>query len=268
MNADRGETMPVLFLSHGAPTLPFDNVPARDFMVRLGGRLPRPKGILCISAHWEAAVPSLTGTKAPDTIHDFYGFPQALYDLTYDAPGDPELAGKAADLLKGAGFAPAIDAERGLDHGVWCPLTLVYPQSGIPVVQLSLLQHQTPARHVALGRALAPLRRDGILILGSGGAVHNLRALNRSGQGVTPDWASAFDRWLSQAIAAGDLDALVAYRQLVPEAEIAHPSEEHIMPLFVALGAASDSAKGAAGKQIHASFTFGSLSMAAFGWDF
>src|SRR5688572_14761887 len=128
--------MPVLFLSHGSPTLAFDDVPARDFLVRLGAKLPRPTAILCISAHWEAAVPSVTGSEAPSTIHDFYGFPQALYDLRYDAPGDPALAARVVALLEEGGYKPQTSSDRGLDHGVWSPLILAYPQSGIPVVQL------------------------------------------------------------------------------------------------------------------------------------
>ncbi len=145
--------MPVLFLSHGSPTLAFDDVPARDFLVRLGAKLPRPKAILCISAHWEAAVPTVTGSETPSTIHDFYGFPQALYDLRYDAPGDPHLRGaRAVKLLEDGGFKTEISADRGLDHGVWSPLILAYPQSGIPVVQLS--PHASP--HAGRSRGARP----------------------------------------------------------------------------------------------------------------
>jgi 4,5-DOPA dioxygenase extradiol len=258
--------MPVVFISHGSPTLAFDDVPARDFLVRLSSRLPHPKAILCISAHWETSVPSITGSDAPSTIHDFHGFPKALYDLHYDAPGDPTLAARVADLLQAGGYAPSINAERGLDHGVWSPLMLAYPQSGIPVVQLSLLRRHSPADHISLGRLLAPLRDEGVLILGSGGAVHNLRALDWHNRSGIPVWASTFDQWLTANIAAGNFDALSDYRAQAPDAEIAHPSEDHILPLFVALGAAAGAGSTAPGDQLHHSFTFGSLSMSSYGW--
>jgi len=264
--ADNANRMPVVFVSHGSPTLVFDDVPARDFLVRLASKLPRPKAILCISAHWEAAAPSLTGSESPATIHDFYGFPKALYDLRYDAPGDPTLTARVAGLLEDAGHTPIISSDRGLDHGAWSPLILAYPQSGIPVVQLSLLHHHTPANHIALGRALAPLREEGVLILGSGGAVHNLRALDWHNRSGIPDWASAFDQWLTANIIAGNFDALSDYRAQAPDAPIAHPSEDHILPLFVALGAAADSAPAVQGTQLHKSFTFGSLSMSSYAW--
>lgn len=263
MNAPN-TTMPVVFLSHGSPTLPFDEIPARSFMVGLGAKLPRPKAILCISAHWEAEVASLTGAAAPETIHDFYGFPKALYELKCDAPGSPELASRVAGLLKDAGIEAKIDPKRGFDHGVWNPLMLLYPQSGIPVVQLSLLGGQSTAAHVALGRALAPLREEGVLILASGGAVHNLRWLDWSNKGGVTDWARDFDRWVGARVEAGDEPALIDYREDAPNAPLAHPSEEHFLPLFVALGAAE--AKSPKGKRLHDSFVFGSLSMAAYGW--
>lgn len=258
--------MPVVFVSHGSPTLAFDDVPARDFLVRLGTKLPRPKAILCISAHWEAPVPSLTGSETPGTIHDFYGFPKALYELTYDAPGDPALAARVAQLLVVAGYAPDISADRGLDHGTWSPLILAYPQSGIPVVQLSLLHHHSPTDHLALGRALSPLRDEGVLILASGGAVHNLRALDWHNRSGVPEWASSFEQWLTANIVAGDFAALGDYRAQAPDAPIAHPSEDHILPLFVALGAAAGTAPSTPGALMHASFTFGSLCMNSYGW--
>jgi 4,5-DOPA dioxygenase extradiol len=258
--------MPVVFISHGSPTLAFDDVPARNFLVRLSSRLPHPKAILCISAHWEASVPSITGGAAPSTIHDFHGFPKALYDLRCDAPGDPALAARVAGLLEGGGYAPSINDTRGFDHGVWSPLMLAYPQSGVPVVQLSLLRRHSPADHISLGRLLAPLREDGILILGSGGAVHNLRALDWHNRSGIPGWAVTFDQWLTTNILAGNFDALSDYRAQAPEAEIAHPSEEHILPLFVALGAAAGVSQNAQGGLLHQSFTFGSLGMSSYAW--
>lgn len=258
--------MPVLFLSHGSPTLPFDNVPARDFLLRLGGRLPVPRAILCISAHWEAAVPSVTASEAPATIHDFHGFPKALYELRYDAPGDPALARRIAGLIEAGGYQAALDSARGLDHGAWNPLMLMYPQSGIPVLQLSLIHRGKTSQHVALGRLLAPLRAEGVLIVASGGAVHNLRAVEWRHGAAAPDWAAAFDRWLKDRIESGDFTALEDYRRQAPDAAVAHPSEDHLMPLFVALGAAAGGQPNAKGAPIHGSFTFGSLSMASYAW--
>lgn len=260
------EIMPVLFLSHGSPTLPFDNVPARDFMMRLGAKLPRPTAILCISAHWEAAVPSVTASAAPSTIHDFYGFPQALYELQYDVPGDPDLAQRIAKLIEAGGYNALLSSDRGLDHGAWNPLMLIYPQSGVPVLQLSLIHRGKTVDHIALGRLLAPLRAEGVLIIASGGAVHNLRAVEWSGRTPPPDWASAFDAWLRAQIESGDFEALGDYRAQAPDAAISHPSEDHLMPLFVALGAAAGQAPSAKGTLLHTSFTFGSLSMASYAW--
>jgi 4,5-DOPA dioxygenase extradiol len=256
--------MPVVFVSHGSPMLPFEDIPARKFMLGLGAKLPRPKAILCISAHWESPVVHTTGAAMPKTIHDFAGFPKALYELQFDAPGSPELAARAVALLKDTGIAAEVDATRGRDHGCWNPLMLIFPQSGIPVVQLSLIDGGDAEAHLKLGAALAPLRKEGVLIFCSGGAVHNLRWLDREGRGGTIDWAAEFDRWVDQKIAAGDASALARYRDQAPNAALAHPSEEHFLPLLVAMGAAGGG--GAKGKRLHDSFNLGSLSMAAYEW--
>jgi len=266
MAAVESPEMPVVFVSHGSPMLPFEDIPARKFMLGLGARLPQPKAVLCISAHWETPAVSVTGAEHPETIHDFYGFPRALYELQFDAPGSPELAARAVALLKDAGIAARVDPGRGRDHGCWNPLMLIYPQSGIPVVQLSLIDGGDAEAHLKLGAALAPLRKEGILILASGGAVHNLRWLDREGRGGTIDWAAEFDAWVGDKIAAGDTQALAHYREQAPHAALAHPSEEHFLPLLVAMGAASNGNGGAKGRRIHESFNLGSLSMAAYEW--
>ena len=258
--------MPVVFVSHGSPMLPFEDIPARKFMLGLGAKLPRPMAILCISAHWESPVARATGAEMPKTIHDFAGFPKALYELEFDAPGSPELAKRAVALLQDAGIAAEVDQARGRDHGCWNPLMLAFPQSGIPVVQLSLIDGGDAAAHLKLGQALAPLRQEGVLIFCSGGAVHNLRWLDRENRGDTIEWAEAFDRWVDAKIAAGDTAALARYRDEAPNAALAHPSEEHFLPLLVALGAASNGSGGAKGKRLHDSFNLGSLSMAAYEW--
>ncbi len=256
------QILPSVFVSHGAPTLPFEEVPARRFLEDLGRELGRPEAVLCISAHWESRRPALSLAEAPETIHDFYGFPQPLYEITYTAPGAPDLARRAAALLEQAGVQPALVGERGLDHGAWVPLMLMYPEAKTPVTQLTVQTRDGPAAHLELGRALAPLRAEGVLILGSGGAVHNL-AEWREGDAGIPDWAQAFDDWLVARIEAGAVDELVGYRSGLPEGERAHPTEEHFLPLFVALGAGTTADEGS-GRVLHRSFGPGGLSMSAF----
>ncbi len=254
--------LPSVFVSHGAPTLPFEEVPARRFLEDLGRELGRPEAVLCVSAHWESARPAFSLAEAPETIHDFYGFPEALYELTYPAPGAVELARRAAALLAGAGREASLIETRGLDHGAWVPLLLMYPEAKTPVTQLSVQIRGGPADHLALGKALAPLRAEGVLILGSGGAVHNLREW-RGGEAEVPHWAQAFDDWLAERIEAGAVEDLVDYRSRAPSGERAHPTEEHILPLFVALGAGA-AADGGGGRVLHRSFGPGGLSMAAY----
>ena len=250
-------TLPTVFVSHGPPTLPFEAGPTRDALARLGDGFARPKGILCVSAHWETAVPTLSTATRPETIHDFYGFPEQLYALRYPAPGAPELAARAGELLAAAGLPVAYE-ERGLDHGAWVPLLLAWPEADIPVTQLSLQPARGPAHHAALGRALAPLRREGVLILASGNANHNLRALRRSAE--PPDWAVAFDDWLAEAAGRGDAEALGRFLEEAPQARLNHPSDEHFLPLLVAAGAA----EGEPGEALHRGWLYGALSMASY----
>jgi 4,5-DOPA dioxygenase extradiol len=260
-NGMADKPLPVLFLSHGSPMLPFEEIPARHFMAGLGSRLPRPKAILCVSAHWETATPTVSTAGAPETIHDFHGFPEALYRLTYKAPGAPDLARRAVALLKAAGLPAGIDPARGLDHGAWNPLLLIYPQADIPVTQLSIQHPAGPGHHVAMGRALRPLRQEGVLILASGGAVHNLRQFGVDREKPAA-WATRFDDWLADRVAAQDVAGLIEYRRLKPEGMQAHPRDEHFLPFFVALGAG----EGEKGRPIHRSFAHGSLSMASYVW--
>jgi 4,5-DOPA dioxygenase extradiol len=253
--------LPSLFVSHGAPTLSIEDVPARAFLAGLGQSMPRPRAILVASAHWETAAPAVSSATKPETIHDFSGFPPELYKLQYAAPGAPDVAAQAMALLGKAGLAATADPQQGLDHGAWVPLRLIYPAADIPVAQISIQPHLGAAHHIALGRALAPLRRQDVLILGSGGAVHNLRTLTYGRHEAIPDWARHFDDWLAVHLETGDDAALGDYRRLAPNAAQAHPRDEHLMPVFVAYGAGGAGARGA---RIHTSFTHGSLSMAAF----
>ena len=255
------QQLPALFLSHGSPMLVFEDIPARHFIAGLAGTIERPQAILCISAHWETERPTVSAVTAPETIHDFYGFPDELYRLRYPASGAPALARRVVALLDAAGIGGAVDPGRGLDHGAWNPLLLIYPKADLPVAQLSIQAHLDPAHHAELGRALQPLRREGVLVLASGGAVHNLRQFHVDRERPAP-WAVSFEEWLADRIAAGDEEALVTYRQHRPDGRLAHPRDEHLLPLFVALGAGGDTA----GRPLHRSFAHGSLSMAAFAW--
>lgn len=231
--------LPTLFLSHGSPMHAVSPGVVGDAWGALGRRIGRPAAILIASAHWETALPMLTGNPTPQTIHDFGGFPKELYAIEYRAPGAPDVAARAVALLKHSGITAGIDGCRGLDHGAWVPLRWMYPSADVPVVQIAVQPARGTAHHVALGRALAPLREAGVLIVGSGHATHNLPDWigNRNAAEPMP-YAVEFAQWLGAAIAAHDERALVDYRDRAPFAARAHPTDEHLLPLFVAYGAA------------------------------
>lgn len=254
---------PAVFVSHGAPTLALEQNGTVEFLKRLGLELGRPEAILCVSAHWNTEAPAVSGVEWPETIHDFGGFPPELYRLRYPAPGAPHLAVRVRELLDKAGFACTISPNRGLDHGAWVPLKLSYPDADVPVTQLSVQPTLGTEHHLRLGRVLAPLRDEGVLILATGSATHNLSLIGRGE--VPPEWAKEFDEWLYRKITDGALDELLDYRRLAPHAAVAHPSDEHLLPLFVALGAGSGEAQ-ARGRSLHRGWTWGSLSMAAYGF--
>jgi 4,5-DOPA dioxygenase extradiol len=257
--------LPSLFVSHGAPTLVIDPVPTRDFLRALGQTMPRPKAILCVSAHWDTAAPRLSAALRPQTIYDFYGFPDELYDMTYPAPGSPELAQRAAELLIGAQIPAELDTQRGLDHGAWVPLSLMHPLADIPVAQLSIQSHQGPAHHLELGRALAPLRGEGVLILASGNATHNLREVFSHALDAPPvPYAREFADWLTARVESGDTAALLEYLQQGPFGPRNHPTPDHYLPLLVALGAGNGAGGGT---RLHDGYTYGVLSMAAYAWN-
>lgn len=259
------ETMPTLFISHGAPDMGLTRPPVAAFLAGLPASLPRPRAILCISAHWETRQPALTAATRPATIYDFYGFSPELYRITYGAPGDERLARKVLEMLEAAGVDAGLDPGRGLDHGAWVPLRLMYPKADVPVVQLSIQPHRGAEHHLALGHMLEPLRAEGVLILGSGGATHNLREFHNYAMDAPPvDRAAAFERWVNQCIATGDTASLCRFGDAGPHARWNHPSVEHFLPLFVPLGASG----GDPGSRLHHSFTYGVLSMAAYGWGF
>jgi 4,5-DOPA dioxygenase extradiol len=252
-------TLPSLFLSHGAPTLPLTDTPARTFLQQLGHTFERPKAILVISAHWETAVPTVNAVDSNETIHDFGGFPRALYDLRYPAPGSPTFAARVAERLRAGGFDCNVDRRRGLDHGAWVPLSLVYPQADIPVLQLSVQPHLGPEHHLRVGRALAPLRDEGVLIIGSGSFTHDLSEFRgHNPNDLAPNWVNSFADWFDAALAKGQIDVVIDYRRRAPFATKNHPTEEHLLPLYAALGAAGENARA---KRLHASSTYSVLRM-------
>jgi 4,5-DOPA dioxygenase extradiol len=252
---------PSLFLSHGAPTLPFENVAARDFLRGLFATRPKPKAVLIASAHWETDVPAVSTVANPATIHDFWGFPDELSKLVYAAPGAPETAARAAEILRDAGFDAGEDPDHGLDHGAWVPLMLALDGADAPVFQLSIQPHRDARHHALVGAAIAKLRDDGVAVIGSGSATHNLRKLSWNDHRNAAPWAREFDDWIAGRVEAGDAEALLDYRARAPHAVEAHPTDEHLLPLYVAMGA------GGKGARIHASFTHGALSMAAYAFD-
>lgn len=250
---------PTLFVSHGAPTLAIEPGPAHHFLRTLGEELGRPASIVVLSAHFDAPVATITAGAAPDTIYDFGGFPEALYKITYAAPGNPVLANQISNLLSAAGIPTRLDDDRGLDHGAWVPLSLMYPDAEVPVVQVSIDSRQDPAYHFRLGELLRPLREEGVLIVGSGGATHNLAlALRASQDAPLVDWANTFREWLAGAIENDRRSDLADYRTVAPDALRNHPTQEHFLPLLCAMGAAE---RDEPGSRIHKSDTYGALAM-------
>jgi 4,5-DOPA dioxygenase extradiol len=254
--------MPVLFVSHGAPTLPLESGAAHDFLAGVGAALDRPRAILAVSAHWESGQPAVSTAVQPETIYDFHGFPEALYRLRYPAPGAPQLAARVVGLLAASGMPARPDPQRGLDHGAWTPLILMYPQADIPVTQLSVQPQAGAEYHLRLGEALRPLRDEGVLILASGSVTHNLRefrAHHRDAQ--PPAWVTEFNEWLAAALLEGRHADLAAYRSSAPHAVRNHPTEEHLLPLFVAAGAGGAESDA---RRLHSSYAYGVIGMDAY----
>ena len=255
--------MTTLFISHGAPTLATEPGETGKLLARLAESIPRPAAILAVSAHWDTPQPQVSTAARPQTIHDFSGFPSALYQIRYPAPGAPALAEKTAALLRQAGFEPEFDATRGLDHGAWVPLRLMYPDADIPVTQLSIQGQAGPRAHLDMGRAIAGLQQDNVLILCSGAVTHNLRHFFTSERDAAVlDYVTEFADWLGQRIATADHAALLDYRNSSYGRQ-AHPSEDHILPLFVALGAG----EGKPVARYQPENTYGILAMDVYCWS-
>jgi 4,5-DOPA dioxygenase extradiol len=234
-------SFPAVFISHGSPLQALDGGRTADAWRALAAELPRPRAVLAVSAHWETEHPEVSAAAQPETIHDFGGFPRALFEIQYPAPGAPWLAERVRDLL--SGFEAVIHPTRGLDHGAWVPLREMYPHADVPVAQLSIQPHLGPEHHVRIGRALAPLSGEGVLIVATGSLTHNLsdwRPAHRDAAGYsTPPlpYVTAFQEWMRDKLVHNDLSALIDYRQRAPDATRAHPSDEHLLPLYVAIGA-------------------------------
>ena len=257
---------PAIFLSHGSPMLPLEPGRAGVMLEQLGQSLDAPRAVLALSPHWMARAPLVGANPQPETIHDFGGFDPRLYTLQYPAAGDPGLAQEVFALLQQAGWRSGLDPQRGLDHGVWIPLRLLRPQADWPVVPLAMPWPLDAAGAYRLGQALQPLRQSGVLLLGSGSLTHNLHEYRPDSSPDEPadPYVLEFSGWFAEQIAAGDVDALLHYRTLAPHAARAHPSDEHLLPLFWALGAAAGASRQ---QRLAGGVHYRMLSMDGWRWD-
>lgn len=247
---------PSLFISHGSPMLALEPGESGPALARLAAEMPRPKAIVIVSAHWESQELLVNANPHPETWHDFGGFPAALFAVQYPAPGLPTLSTEVAGLLRAAGLPARTNSQRPFDHGVWVPLSLMYPNADIPIVQVSLPSREGPALQTRVGRALGSLRDQGVLIIGSGSITHNLRELDwHAGPESVEPWAKDFRDWMIEKLASNDEAALHDYRAQAPNAVRNHPSDEHLLPLYFARGA------GGEFNVAHKGFTMGALGM-------
>ncbi|MEB0093695.1 class III extradiol ring-cleavage dioxygenase [Pseudomonas sp. CCI1.2] len=247
---------PSLFISHGSPMLALEPGASGPALARIAAEMPKPRAIVIVSAHWESQDLLVNGNPQPETWHDFGGFPPELFAVQYPAPGLPELTKHVVELLSADGLPARVDSQRPFDHGVWVPLSLMYPQADIPVVQVSLPSRLGPALQTRVGRALASLREQGVLVMGSGSITHNLRELDwHAGPESIEPWALAFRDWIVDKLTSNDEAALHDYRRLAPNAVRNHPSDEHLLPLYFARGAGGEFSIA------HQGFTMGALGM-------
>nr|QED21490.1 DODA [Spergularia marina] len=252
------------FISHGTPRMTVEeSKPARHFFQRWREDVysKTPKSILIVSAHWETQLPAVTAAVQSDLIYDFYGFPARMYQFKYPALGSPDLAKRVQELLSATGFKSVhMDEKRGLDHGAWVPLMFMYPEADIPVCQLSVQSHLDGKYHFDMGRALAPLKEEGVLIIGSRSATHPSNATSHCNDGVAP-WAAEFDEWLETALTNGRYEDVNNYDTKAPNWKTAHPSPEHFYPLHVAMGAAGENSMA---ELIHNSWDHGTMSYGSY----
>ena len=238
-------THPALFVPHGAPTFALRPGAAGAALVAVARTLARPRAIVIVSAHWDTATATVGFADRPATIHDFWGFPEELYALRYPAMGCREIAQEVVAAIEAVGLPVQADLRRGLDHGAWIPLRLMFPDADVPVIPLSIQSRGGPEAAWRLGRALAPLAAQGILVIASGNLTHNLRDFQTAWRhgGQTPAYVRAFTDWIADRLVARDFPALLDYRRQAPGAVQAHPTDEHLLPLYVALGAAGNPAR-------------------------
>ncbi|HVE39085.1 MAG TPA: class III extradiol ring-cleavage dioxygenase [Planctomycetota bacterium] len=257
---------PAAFFAHGSPMVAIEEDEFTRSLRDFGKSLPRPRAIVVVSAHWEAPGPiRVTLSERPPLIYDFSGFPEELYAVRYDCPGDRALALEVGTLLSEAGQPTAHSAERGLDHGVWVPLRHAFPAADVPVVEVSLPTTRSPEQVAAMGKALAPLRERGVLLVGSGGIVHNLRRVRFDDKRAAAEaWAKDFDLWVRDRLQALDVDGLSGYPKHAPNAALAVPTSEHFDPVFFVLGAALP---GDRVRMLFEGFHHGTLSMRSFSLD-
>lgn len=255
-------TAPVFFISHGAPTFALEPGLLGPRLKALGEQLSGVAAVLVVSPHWQTRDTRVMSTVAPETVHDFGGFPSALYELQYPAAGHPQYAAQAGRLLADAGFTGGMDERRGLDHGAWVPMRHLLPGADVPVFQVSMPHALDTASALQFGRALAPLRDSGVMIVGSGSLTHNLYEFRQSGSDEA-DYAIEFTQWIRQAVSSKDIERLVNYRRLAPHAQRAHPTEEHFLPLLVALGARTDTDTA---QILDGGIANGVLSMESYAW--
>ncbi|KAB7704363.1 dioxygenase [Bacillus aerolatus] len=258
--------MPSFFIAHGAPLLAIEDNEYTQFLSNLGKELPRPKAVVLFSAHWESAVQKVSDVNDYKTIYDFGGFPEALYRIQYPAKGDKQVAKEIEQLFAKHSVPYEVETSRGLDHGAWVVLRLLYPEADIPVISMSVNPHLTPEEQYKIGKSLSELREKDILIIGSGGTVHNLGAVKMVADNVqVDDWALDFDEWLARHLKDWDLESLFKYNSLAPTARLAVPSygNEHFVPIFYAMGAADDQQRATL---LHRSYRYGNLSHSV--WQF
>ncbi|SFL99489.1 Aromatic ring-opening dioxygenase, catalytic subunit, LigB family [Paenibacillus sp. 1_12] len=256
--------IPSFFIAHGAPSLALEHNDYTTLLKNFAADYPKPKAIVLFSAHWESRQQQVSASTSPyETIYDFSGFQPELYQVQYPAPGEPSIANEIQALLQQEKIPASLDSDRGLDHGAWVILSLMYPAANIPVIALSVNRHLSNAEQYRIGKALSSLREKDILILGSGGTVHNLRRLEW-GASRTTDWAAQFDGWLDEKLTAWDLESLLQYEQMAPYAKEAVPTPEHFIPLLLAMGTGDSSKKASL---VHRSYQYGNLSLSCWKFD-
>lgn len=258
--------IPSLFIAHGAPLLAIEDNEYTRFLEKLGADMPKPKAVVLFSAHWESSVQQVSDVSEFETIYDFGGFPRELYEIKYPAKGAKDITEEIINLFTNDKVPFEVNTSRGLDHGAWVVLRMLYPNADIPVVSMSVNAHLSPEEQYKIGRSLSSLRQQDVLIIGSGGTVHNLRAVgwDRDGK-VNDQWAVDFDEWIERHLLSWDTKNLFNYYDLAPNAEFAVPryGKEHFIPLFYAMGAADDVQKAAL---LHRSYRYGNLSHSV--WQF